>query len=336
MQYTSLADKTVVITGASSGIGKLAAEEFLKRGANVVLAARSLEPMQEHLAALRMDDSRALAVQVDVSDAKQVRLLADSAINQFGKIDIWVNNAAISAYGPMESFTPEEVSRIIDVNLKGQFYGSQEAIRTFKNQSYGNLINVSSVLGKGSSPLQALYTATKHGIVGFSSALREELIDQPIFKHIEVSVVLPASMDTPLFRHAKSKLGVEPSPIPPIYHPMVSVQAIIECALSPKPEVIAGNAGVAITWASKLFPTLLEKYMGKTAVRQQTTHLPKEVEGEDNLFIPMPDAYGTRGGIGTTGEHILAYARKHKPQISLMLSVPLILFGTAVWLRRRA
>lgn len=342
MRYQSLQNKVVVLTGASSGIGKLTAEEFLKKGANVVLAARSLEPMQAHLKQLGLDDRRAMAVRCDVSDAEQVRQLADKAVSHFGRIDIWVNNAGISLYGLMESFTPDEVSRVIDVNLKGEFYGSQEAVRIFKSQGYGNLINVSSALGQGSSPLQAAYTAAKHGIVGFSSALREELLNDPAYKGIDVSVVLPASMDTPLFRHAKSRLGTEPYPIPPIYHPMVSVKEIIRCAMHPKPRAAAGCAGMAIMLAYRLFPGLLERYMGKTAVGLQTQsgasqpESRKATETENNLFSPMPGIYGARGGIGTSREHMATYLKQHAPTVGLTLSAPLLLLGTAFLIRRKA
>jgi NAD(P)-dependent dehydrogenase (short-subunit alcohol dehydrogenase family) len=333
MKFESLRNKVVVITGASSGIGKLAAEEFLKQGAKVVLAARSLEAMQEHLASLCMDESQAIAIQVDVSDPEQMKALANQAKSHFAGVDIWVNNAGVSIYGPMESLKADEVSRIIDVNLKGQFFGSQEAIRIFKNQGYGNLINVSSALGKGSTPLQAAYTATKHGIVGFSSCLREELIHQSQFKNIDVSVVMPSSMDTPLFQHAKSKMGVEPYPIPPIYDPMVSVREILRCALEPKPEVVAGRAGGTMIWAYRLFPGLLEKYMGKTAVKSQLTHKPKPVEGDDNLFAPMPGTQTIRGEAGTTKEHLKEYTRKHPVRVSLAVGIPFLLGFTL--LRRR-
>jgi NAD(P)-dependent dehydrogenase (short-subunit alcohol dehydrogenase family) len=335
MKFDSLKDKVVLITGASSGIGKLATEEFLKQGAKVVLAARSLDAMQEHMDLLGLDENRAIAVQVDVSDPEQMNKLAEKAKTHFGRLDIWINNAAVSIYGPMESLKPDEVSRIIDVNLKGQFFGSQEAIRIFKDQGYGNLINVSSALGKGSTPLQAAYTATKHGIVGFSSCLREELIHQSKYKNIDVSVVMPSSMDTPLFKHAKSNMGVEPYPIPPVYDPIITVREIIRCALNPKSEVVAGRAGGVMVWAYRLFPNLLEKYQGKTAIKNQLTNKPKPMEGNDNLFEPMPDQYGIRGGIGTTGEHIATYIRKHPAKISLIISLPLLVLGSAFFLRRR-
>lgn len=332
MRYSSLQDKVVVITGASSGIGKLTAEECVKRGANIVLAARSLKAMQQHLSSLKLDHNRALAIQTDVSDAKQVQILAEQAIRHFGKVHIWINNAAISIYAPFELLDPDEISRVIDVNLKGQLYGSREAIRLFKQQGYGNLINVSSTLGKTAAPLQAIYTASKHGIVGFSSALREELINHPIYKHIAVSVILPASMDTPFFKHAKSKLGVEPYPIPPIYHPQVAVQAILKNALNPKPEVVAGGAGLAMIEIYRLFPSLLEKYMGKVAVQQQQTHIPKAIEWEDNLYTPMPS--GIRGGIGTTGEHLAHEIKQRAVPITLLFSIPLILLGVR-WVRKQ-
>jgi short-subunit dehydrogenase len=325
MKYDSLADKVVVITGASSGIGKLSVEEFLKEGAKVVLVARSEAEMRQHLSELGVGSDRALVVKTDVSDYRQVKSLADTVLETFGRIDVWVNNAAISLYGTLDLLNPEEISRIIDVNLKGQIYGSKVVFEVFKAQRFGNIIHVTSALGKGSTPLQSIYVATKHGVTGFASSLREELIARRL-RDIEVSVVMPSSMDTPLFTHAKSKMGVAPYPIPPIYHPMKTVKTIVNCAKNPKPEVVVGNFGKIMVWAYRLSPILLEQYMGRTAMSQQLSDTPKPVEGNDNLLSPMPGTATTRGGIGTTGEHLMALPKKHPVKVTLALAIPTLTF----------
>lgn len=332
MRFRSLQDKVVVITGASSGIGKLAVEAFLDKGAKVVLAARCEEAMHQHLEQLQVGPDRALVVKTDVSDFEQVKSLADAAKEHFNRIDIWVNNAAVSIYGAVSQLTAEEVNRVVDVNLKGQIYGAQAALRIFEEQHYGNLLHVASALGKGSTPLQSAYTATKHGIVGFASCLREELMAQGK-KDIDVSVIMPAAMDTPLFTHAKSKLGVKPYPIPPVYHPRVTVEKILACAMNPRPEVSAGGFGNVMMWAYRLTPLLLERYQGRWGVRSQLTHEPKAMEGHDNLFAPMAGTYTVRGGIGTTGEHLARYPRQHPIITGVALMLPLWL-GVS-FLRRR-
>ncbi|HEY9688114.1 MAG TPA: SDR family oxidoreductase [Coleofasciculaceae cyanobacterium] len=330
MKFDSLQDKIVVITGASSGIGKLTAEKFLKLGAKVVLAARSIEEMRHHL---KVGEEQALAVETDVSDHSQVAALSQLAIAHFGGLDIWINNAGISVYGRFEEITPDEMSRLLDVDLKGSMYGSYEAIRIFKAQGHGSLINVSSVLGKAAVPLQSAYVAAKHGIVGFSESLREELIHDGQSDRISVSLVLPSSMDTPLFRHARSKEGLQPYPLPPVYDPKLTADAIIGCAMNPVPEVTPGGAGRFFIQISRFLPGLAEQYMAKTAVRQQLLELPKPEVGDDNLYAPMPGTQDVRGGIGTTGEHLRESITRHPIRISLSLAIPTLLL--ALFLRQR-
>lgn len=333
MKLSTLQDRVVVITGASSGIGKLAAEEFLKQGAKVVMAARSLDAMEEHLMELNTDEAHALPVGVDVSDYEEVRALAQKAREHFGKIDVWVNNAAISLYGQLDELEPDDISRVVDVNLKGHMYGSKVALEIFKQQGFGNLVNVSSVVGKTPVPLQGVYVATKHGIVGFTHSMREELIHEgKKAKDIDISLVLPASMDTPFFQHAKHQEGVQPYPIPPVYDPRVSVNAIIRCAKNPVPEVVAGNAGKSMVFLGRLFPRMIEQYMGRTAVKQQQTDIPKNAS---NLYAPMRGTGKARGGIGTTGDHLIEAAVKHPLKFGIAIALPLALLSVFA-VRRRA
>ncbi len=324
MKYKTLLDKVVVITGASSGVGKLAAEEFIAKGAHVVLAARSESAMKEHLEHLNVDAERAICVKTDVSDWEQVNALAEKAVDQFGRIDIWVNNAAVNLYGEVEQLEIEEIRRVIDVNLMGQIHGMKAALEKFKEQHYGTLINVSSLLGKATVPLQSVYAATEHGIVGFSSALREELMTG-VYKDIDLSVILLPSLDTPFFIHAKSKLGLMPKPIPPVYDPKVAVEAILDCALEPQPEVIVGVLGKVFVTASNLMPLLSERYWGTRGIKRQLTNKPKSVEGNDNLFAPMPNTNYVRGLCGTTSDYLLGYAKKHPIQVAAAAIIPLFL-----------
>lgn len=331
MKFKSLKDRVVVITGASSGIGKLAVEEFLKEGAKVAMGARSLEEMEEHLMELGVDQQHAMPVQVDVSDYGQVRYLADRAIQHFGHIDVWINNAGVSIYGPLYATDPDEISRVVDVNLKGEIYGSKVAIEVFKERGYGNLINVSSIVGRGSAPFQSVYVATKQGIAGLSSALREELLHKRKFRDISVSTLMPGSMDTPLFRHARSKIGVLPKPYPPVYDPMVTVRSMIACAKNPRPEVVAGGVYKSFELAYRLFPGLYEKYQGAKGVQKQLTNIPEPLEGNDNLFSPQPGTYHIRGEAGTTRERMMKSAKKAAPGAGVALG----LLVAGAWLARR-
>jgi short-subunit dehydrogenase len=335
MKYNALLDKVVVITGASSGLGKLAVEEFLYHGAKVVLAARSEEAMKEHLEKLNIKEDRAIAVKTDVSQPEAVNALARKAVDQFGRIDVWINNAAVNLFSAVEQLEVDEIRRVIDVNLLGQIYGMKAAIDVFKEQQYGNLINVASILAKSSVPLQSVYVASMHGVEGFSSVLREELMVRPL-KNVDVSVIFPSSMDTPFFIHARSKLGRTPKPMPPVYDPRKVVQAMIACAKDPQPEIVVGNGGKFMWLASRVAPTFLERLMGRTGISSQITEQLEPMEGQDNLFKPMPGTYQIRGGYGTTGDMMTNYIRKHPIQVSISVAIPLLFFFALLQRKRYA
>src|SRR6478735_4993432 len=198
-----LSDQVVVITGASSGIGRETALEFGRRGASVVIAARNEPALTEVAREIERHGGNALPAPTDVSDWTQVERLAGTAVARFGRIDTWVNNAAISAYATVEEMEIEEIERIMRVNLLGQIYGMKAALPHLKRQHAGTIINVASALAERSVPLQATYCATKHGIKGFTEALRLELKNEQ--SGIAVVLVLPSSINTPLFEHARSK-----------------------------------------------------------------------------------------------------------------------------------
>jgi NAD(P)-dependent dehydrogenase (short-subunit alcohol dehydrogenase family) len=211
-------EQVVVLTGASSGIGRDTALELARRGAKLVLAARNREALDTLVGEVERLGGLAVAVATDVSDYQQLTELASRAVERFGRIDTWVNNASVSTYGTVEQLDVEEIRRVIEVNLLGEIYGMKAALPHLR-RSGGTIINVSSTLGKRAVALQAAYCAAKHGVVAFGEALRLEL------RHAKVPVavvdVLPSSINTPLFEHARSKLGVMPQPIPPIYEPRV-------------------------------------------------------------------------------------------------------------------
>ena len=162
---------------------------------------------------------KAHVVVTDVSEWPQVERLANEATKTFGRIDTWVNNAAVSMYTTVEQMTPKEIDRVIQVILMGQIYGMKTALPIMKRQNSGTIINVALALAKRSVPLQSAYCAAKHGIKGFTESLRLELEHEK--SGIQVTLIMPSSRNTPLFNHARSKMSVKPQPIPPIYEPRV-------------------------------------------------------------------------------------------------------------------
>lgn len=294
-----LAQQVVVITGASSGIGRETAHLFAREGAAVVLAAREERALQETAREVEAFGGRALAVPTDVSDPAQLERLADQAAKTFGRIDTWVNGAAVSTYGMVEKLTFAEMKRVIEVDLLGVMYGAKAAL-PYLRAAGGTLINISSVVGKRAVPLQAPYSAAKHGVVGFSDALRDELRYENA--GVAVTTILPYGIDTPFFYHARSKLGVLPRPTPPVYKPVDVARAIVHAAEHPTREIVVGAPAHATILTQRLSPTLLDWVMARAGmgVKMQVTDLPDD--GADNLFAPMPpEAYAVHGGFNTLG-----------------------------------
>ncbi|WP_414587872.1 SDR family oxidoreductase [Scytonema sp. PCC 10023] len=286
MQLKPINQQVVALVGASSGIGRNAALQFASRGAKVVVAARSQPGLESLVEEIRGLGGEATAVVADVTVFDQVKAIADKAVEVYGRLDTWVHNAAVELYAAFEVTTPEEFKRIVDVNLMGQVHGAMAALPYLKREGRGALIHVSSIEARRSLPLQSAYAAAKHGIDGFLEALRVELMHEKL--SISVTNVMPASINTPLFNKARTKLGVKPVGVPPIYQPSLVAKAIVEAAENPKRDVVVGDAGKAILLAQRISPGLVDAYMRATAFNGQRTNEPKSENAPDNLFDPIP------------------------------------------------
>lgn len=286
MQLKPINQQVVALVGASSGIGRNAALQFASRGAKVVVVARSQPGLESLVEEIRGLGGEATAVVADVTVFDQVKAIADKAVEVYGRLDTWVHNAAVELYAAFEVTTPEEFKRIVDVNLMGQVHGAMAALPHLKREGRGALIHVSSIEARRSLPLQSAYAAAKHGIDGFLEALRVELMHEKL--SISVTNVMPASINTPLFNKARTKLGVKPVGVPPLYQPSLVAKAIVEAAENPKRDVVVGDAGKAILLAQRISPALVDAYMRATAFNGQRTNEPKSESAPDNLFDPIP------------------------------------------------
>lgn len=302
--------QVIVITGASSGIGRETALEFGRRGARVVLAARNEEALGTLVEEIQRLGGEALPVVTDVSDSSQVNSLASQAVDRFGRIDTWVNNAAVSTYGTVEQMEVDELHRVIDVDLMGQIYGMKAALPHLRKTG-GTIINVSSALGERSVPLQAAYSAAKHGIVAFGEALRLELRAEK--SPVHVVDILPSSINTPLFTHARSKMGVKPKPVGRVYEPIVVAAAIVEAARRPVRRVYAGFVGRLLDAGQRISPRLMDWYLSKPgdAIAGQRTDRPDE--GVDNLFTASTGPGRTTGDFGAGSKSTSIYTRVLAP-----------------------
>jgi short-subunit dehydrogenase len=303
-----LDEQVVVITGASQGIGRETSLLLAQQGAAVVPTARNEEALRTLADEIEFAGGRAEPVVTDVSDAAAVERLADRAIERFGRIDTWVNNAAVSVYARVDELTAEEMDRVVQVNLLGQMYGMKAALARMRPNGRGTIINVGSALSERAVPLQSAYVASKHGVAGFSEALRLELRETA--PGIDVVLVLPSSINTPLFNFARSKLGVMPMPVPPVYEPHAVAEAIAHAAEHGGREIVVGGWGKLLIVAQQLSSTLLDRYMtlGRRMETQQKADRPDDPR--DNLFQPSTGPGSTRGEFGDGAKRASLYTRE--------------------------
>jgi NAD(P)-dependent dehydrogenase (short-subunit alcohol dehydrogenase family) len=293
VQLKLVGDQVVVLMGASSGIGRETALRFARKGAKVVVSARGEEGLDSLVEEIRREDGEAIAVPADTSEFDQVKAVADRAVQEYGRLDTWVHLAAVGLFATFEETTPEEFGRVIDVNLMGQVYGAMAALSHIKREGGGALIHVSSMGAKRSIPLQSAYCASKHGIDGFLESLRVELRREKL--PISVTQVMPATINTPFFDKARTKLGVKPVAPPPIYQPGIVSEAILHAAENPARDLVVGGAAKAVILSQALSPRLLDILLRVRGFEVHYTGEPKHEGAPDNLFGPI-DGHNTVEG----------------------------------------
>ena len=330
-----LRDQAIVITGASSGIGLVTARHAAARGACVVLAARNRGDLSNAVDRIRADGGRAAFAVADVADQRQVGEIAATALREFGRIDTWVNNAAVSMYGTIMEIPVDDMRRQFDVNYWGQVYGSRTAVAHLRSHG-GALINIASALADRAIPLQGNYCAAKHALKAFTDALRMELEAEGV--PISVTLIKPSSIDTPFFEKARTYLGVEPQPVPPAYAPEVVADAILSAAERPVRDVVAGGRGRILSLVNAA-PRLTDKYMEKTLFDAQRTDKP--LDGRpDNLYEPVAYDGGERGNTWegrTVGTSVYTKAVLRPERTGAFLAAAgAVLAATVLVSRRRA
>jgi short-subunit dehydrogenase len=287
-----LRGKLVVITGASSGIGRATAKAFACKGARIVLAARDEDALYDVLDECTDCGTEAMAVPTDVTVSEQVRNLAERAA-EFGngQIDIWINNAGVGAVGSFETTPLDAHEHVIQTDLLGYVRGAFFALPYFKAQQRGTLINTLSLGSWVAQPYAAAYSASKFGLRGFTEALRGELTE---FPNIQVCDIYPSVMDTPGFRDGGNYTGHALKPPSPIYDPHLVAKAIVECAITPRATTTVGGAARVARVSHFLVPGLTQ-LMG-WLTRRAISHSPASAISSGNLFEPPSDRRSVEGG----------------------------------------
>lgn len=287
MELKSINQQVVVVTGASSGIGRETALQFARRGAKVVVSARNESGLKSLVEEIRREGGEATPVTADISDFQQVKAIADTAVEVYGRLDTWVQVPATNVFATFDDITPEEFKRVIDVTLMGQVYGAMTALPHLKREGRGALIHISSVEGRRSLPYQSPYSSAKHGVEGFLESLRVELQHEGI--PISVTSILPSVINTPFYDKSRTKLGVKPTGIPPYYDPSLVADAILYVAENPRREFIVGDSGKILDVLQRISPSLVDNILLLIGFSGQRTNEPKSVDAPDNLYSPIPD-----------------------------------------------
>ena len=307
-----IGDQVIVVTGASSGVGRAVARGAGQRGARVVVAARGEEGLSAAVEEIERAGSQALAVPGDLSDQRQNEELVRRTVERFGRIDTFVANAIVTVYAEVEQLAPDELRRVMDVNFFGVAYGYWAALPALK-ESHGTFLHVSSALAYRGIPLQAAYCSSKAAARTFLESARVEL--QKHGHDVAISLVLPGAINTPQFDRDRQKLGKQPQPVPPIYQPEPYADAVLHCAENPIRELPVSWGAQKLLWGQKLSPKVGDWMLRRNGWKKQHTGEDKPVDSPDNLFETLPGDAGAHGRFDEQAKGSTAWTR-------LRLSIP--------------
>lgn len=307
--------EVVVVTGASAGLGRAIAVAFAKRGASVGLIARGGAGMDGLEGAKRDVEAaggKALMLPCDVADADQVEAAAQRAEDELGPIDVWVNDAMTSVFGPVKELNAADFRRVTEVTYLGQVYGTMAALKRMLPRDKGHIVLVGSALAYRGIPLQSAYCGAKHGIQGFADSLRAELLHDKT--NVKLCMVQMPAMNTPQFEWVKNLLPKKPQPVPPIYQPEVAAEAVYWAAHHNRREIFVGGSTDIAILGNKLFPQVGDWYLSRTGFQsQQRPNDPAPKDAPNNLYEALP---GDRTAHGPFDDK----AKTFSPQLWLSLN----------------
>jgi NAD(P)-dependent dehydrogenase (short-subunit alcohol dehydrogenase family) len=302
----ALDEQVVVVTGASSGLGRAIATGAGARGAKVVVTARGEDGLDAAVGEIERAGSEALAVPGDIAEREFNADLIRRTLDRFGRIDTYVANAIVTVYAEVEELEPDELRRVIDVNFFGVVYGYWAALPAL-TESRGTFLHVSSALAYRGIPLQAAYCSSKAAVRTFLESARVE--QQKHQTGVDISLVLPGAINTPQFDRDRQKIGKQPQPIPPIYQPEPYADAVLHCAENPIRERPVSWGAQKLLWGQKLSPRAGDWMLRRIGWKNQHTDEDKRVDSPDNLFEPMPGDAGAHGRFDDQARSSTAWTR---------------------------
>lgn len=290
------ASPVVVVTGSSAGLGRSIAHAFAKRGCKLGLLARNPEALNAARQECEALGGQAVIVPTDVSDADAVERAASQVEERFGPVDIWINDAMVSVFSPVKEMEAADYKRVTEVLYLGFVYGTMAALRRMLPRDRGTIIQIGSALSYRSIPLQSAYCACKHAINGFTDSLRCELHHDK--SNVKLTAVQMPAMNTTQFDWVKNRMPHNTQPVPPIYEPEIAAEVVVAAGLAknPRREYWVGAPTIEAIVAQKVFPGLLDRYLGKTGYKsQQLQNEPRDPNAPNNLYDYVPGVHSARG-----------------------------------------
>lgn len=286
--------RVVVVTGASSGVGRATVRAFAARGDSLGLIARGKDGLDATLKECEAAGVRAVAVECDVADAAALERAADKIERSLGPIAVWINNAVASVIAPFTEVTMDEFKRETEITYLGQVYGTRSALRRMLPRDRGVIVQVGSALAHRGTPLHAAHCGAKYAMRGFTEALRAELFHAR--SRVRLTQVHLPALNTPLFDVAENRMPLRPQPIAPIFQPEVAADAILWSAAHPRRrEVWVGGSTVATALANRVASGALDRLLGRAGVALQQRPEPEEIPHLSNLWEPLPGDRGAHG-----------------------------------------
>jgi NAD(P)-dependent dehydrogenase (short-subunit alcohol dehydrogenase family) len=285
--------RVVVITGASGGVGRATARAFARQGICIALLARGEQGLEGARREIVEAGAEALVLPTDVADSVQVERAASEIERRWGRIDVWVNNAMVTVFGPVDRLDPDDLKRATEVSYLGAAYGTMAALKRMRAQGSGVIVQVGSALAYRAIPLQSAYCAAKHALRGFTDAVRCELLHER--SSIHITTVHLSAFNTPQFDWARNLMSKRPEPVPPIFQPELAARAIVWASNHRRREVFVGWPSVKAVLANKLAPGILDRILAKQGYSGQLTEEPKPSSACENLYTPCDTNPGAHG-----------------------------------------